>query len=98
MPESSSSHNHRKGFLYAAGAFLAWGFFPIYFKAIKSVSPLEIVVHRVLWSAVLLIGILAVRGRLREIITTMQTRRTFLPLCMSTLFIATNWLDRKSVV
>ena len=33
------------------GAFLIWGLFPLYFKALQSVPAMEIIVHRVLWSA-----------------------------------------------
>ncbi len=43
--------NLRKGYLLGLGAYVSWGFIPLYFKALHSVAPVEIIVHRVLWSA-----------------------------------------------
>ena len=45
----------RLGVLYALLAFGAWGFNPIYFKAVGNVPALEVLAHRVLWSVPLLI-------------------------------------------
>ncbi len=41
-----------KGILYGIGAYALWGVFPIYWKLLKSVPPLEIVGHRAVWSFV----------------------------------------------
>lgn len=43
--------NPRRGYLLGLTAYVIWGLFPLYFKAIASVPALEIIVHRVLWSA-----------------------------------------------
>lgn len=43
--------NLRRGYLLGLSAYVIWGLFPLYFKAIQEVPALEIVVHRVLWSA-----------------------------------------------
>ena len=37
----------KQGVLLAIGAYTMWGIAPIYFKALGSVSPLEILSHRV---------------------------------------------------
>ena len=47
-----------KGVLSAALAYIMWGFFPIYFKILKPVSPIEILCHRMVWSFVFLTGVL----------------------------------------
>jgi chloramphenicol-sensitive protein RarD len=49
------------GILQAASAFLAWGLFPLYFKALREVAPLEILMYRVLWSLAFLVLVLAWR-------------------------------------
>ena len=42
----------RLGYLYGFGAYLIWGFFPIYFKLLRPAGPVEILAHRVVWSVV----------------------------------------------
>ena len=49
------------GIFYAATAYILWGVFPIYFKALQDVSPLEILWHRILWACVFLLITLAAR-------------------------------------
>jgi chloramphenicol-sensitive protein RarD len=51
----------RSGILSAASAFLCWGLFPIYFHAIGDVPPMQILAHRMLWSLLFLVIVLAVR-------------------------------------
>ena len=51
------------GILSAGSAFTLWGAFPVYLKLLKSVPPLEILSHRVVWSAIFLGLILTVIPR-----------------------------------
>ena len=53
-----------KGAWFATAAYGFWGVAPIYFKWVAHVSPYEIVSQRVVWSLVLLLGILVYIGRL----------------------------------
>ena len=46
------------GMLYAALAFLAWGLFPLYFKALRSIPAQEILAHRMVWSLLFLAAVL----------------------------------------
>jgi chloramphenicol-sensitive protein RarD len=89
VPEGSEV---RIGVLYGAVAYTFWGLAVFYFKAIASVSPLEIRAHRILWSVPLLFGWLAVRGRLGDLRTALRSRRTVAILLVSTALIAGNWL------
>lgn len=43
--------NPRRGYILGLSAYTIWGLFPLYFKAIAEVPSVEIIVHRVLWSA-----------------------------------------------
>ncbi|MEB0080217.1 EamA family transporter RarD [Pseudomonas sp. CCI3.2] len=43
--------NPRRGYILGLTAYITWGLFPLYFKAIAAVPSVEIIVHRVLWSA-----------------------------------------------
>lgn len=73
-------------------AYLVWGFFPAYFKALAGAAPLEIVAHRIAWSALLLLLLSLLRNQSKELCNAFGNRRILLTLCGSTLLIATNWL------
>lgn len=56
---SSSAHNETsRGVLYAVGAYCCWGLFPLYWKPLHHLPPLEILCHRIVWSAVFLLIVL----------------------------------------
>lgn len=82
----------RIGVLTALVAFVTWGFFPLYLSlADPSVSPLEILCHRILWTA-LMLGIAAVVvGRTPVLVRTWCTPRTVGVLCITALLVGTNW-------
>ncbi len=50
----------RKGILYAIGAYVFWGLFPIYWKQLESIAALQLIGHRIAWSFILLILVMAV--------------------------------------
>jgi chloramphenicol-sensitive protein RarD len=79
------------GVAYGFAAYLWWGFIALYFKAVAAVTPLEVLCHRVLWSVVLLLSLLALRGRLKSAWHTLRQKRTFQLLLLSTALIAINW-------
>ena len=56
----------RIGTGYALLAFSAWGFLPIYWKLLDTIPSLEILAHRMVWSVLFLLGLLAVQKRLGE--------------------------------
>ena len=66
----------RIGVTAALAAYIFWGLAPIYFKWIQSVPPLEIIVHRILWSIPFLAGFLLLRdgrGFLRRMRLPLKT-------------------------
>ncbi len=78
----------RQGAFSALCAYTIWGLAPIYFKSVGSVDPLEIIAHRVSWSAVLLVGILALLGKINEL---RVEAKTLMLLMVSTSLLACNW-------
>ncbi|MCA8907252.1 MAG: EamA family transporter RarD [Rhodospirillaceae bacterium] len=74
------------------GAFLFWGFAPIYFKAVSVASPLEVLSHRVVWTVVLLGGLLAALGRLGGIAVELRRPGRLKTYIACTLLISANWL------
>lgn len=88
---ATGTNETRTGLLYGLAAFLAWGFIAIYFRAVGDVAPEEVLAHRILWSAVFLVGLLAWQGRLGDVARALADRRTRRALFASTALILTNW-------
>lgn len=65
---------------------------PIFFRLLHHVDPVEIVTQRVLWSLLLILAILSLRGGIVPMIAVLRDRRLLLPLTGSALLIAINWL------
>ena len=88
----TARQQQKQGLAAAIAAFGLWGFLPLYFHAIKGLSPLDIVAHRIVWSFLLLISILAIRGLLADLWQVMTNRKLFVPLMVSGTLILCNWL------
>jgi chloramphenicol-sensitive protein RarD len=84
-------NSQRLGILYAVLAYGIWGLFPIYWKFLSSIPALEILSHRVIWSSILLLGVLFSYKRGQELIKLLLEPRQFLPLLASASFLAFNW-------
>ncbi|NJS15310.1 MAG: EamA family transporter RarD [Sphingopyxis sp.] len=82
----------RDALAQAVGAYFIWGFLPVYFNLIKAVSPLQVVAHRVIWSVLLLLGMLYFRKRLGALWEALTTRQMLLPMVATALLIGANWL------
>jgi chloramphenicol-sensitive protein RarD len=84
--------NPRRGYILGLTAYIIWGLFPLYFKAIASVPAVEIIVHRVLWSALfgsLLLLVWKHPGWWREL---RENPQRLAILALSGTLIAANWL------
>src|SRR6476659_8396475 len=82
----------RTGILSAALAFLCWGLFPLYFHALSDVPPMEILVHRVLWSLLFLAIILTIRQQGGWLLALRGQPRVMLSFALSSLLLSGNWL------
>jgi len=91
MPASGPS-GRSAGFAYALAAYGAWGLLPVYFHALAGVPPLEILAHRILWSVLLLVALVAVLGRWGEAVRPLRSARGVAVLAATTVLISVNWL------
>jgi chloramphenicol-sensitive protein RarD len=78
------------GILYALGAYLSWGLFPLYFRQIASIPALQIVAHRTLWSLAFVAVVLIVSRNLAWL--KQVSAATWRRFALSALLIAINWL------
>ena len=78
-----------QGAYFALAAYSVWGFAPVYFKLIDHVNLLEIICHRIIWSSVLLLAILAIK---KDLGTLRITRNQLFVLVGTALLLFGNWL------
>ena len=65
----------RRGMWVAVGAYVLWGVMPLYWHLLKTVPSLQIVLHRIAWSALFVGGYLLWRdgrGWLRRSVETLS--------------------------
>lgn len=80
------------GLLYALAAFTVWGLFPLYFRQLSALAPVEVVLHRSAWSLATVLGLmiwLRPRSALRELFSDRRRVGWFL---LSAWLLAFNWL------
>jgi chloramphenicol-sensitive protein RarD len=59
--ETATAADRRTGVLAGIAAYGLWGVFPLVFHQLQDVLPTEVLMHRVLWSFVVVVGVLALR-------------------------------------
>lgn len=79
----------REGFAFAFAAYGFWGLAPLYFLLVEFAQPTEIIVHRIIWSLLLLLGILWFRGHLSQL--TRMPKKHYAWLVLSGALLAVNW-------
>ena len=80
------------GVLLGLGAYLSWGFLPLYMKAVSAVAAPEILANRILWSVALLAALIAATRRWSPVAALLRAPRTLAVLALTALLIAVNWL------
>lgn len=81
----------RRGLRVALAAFVVWGLMPLYWHLLKAVPSLQIVAHRVVWSALLVaawLGWTQGRGWFAKVLAQPRLARL---LALSGLCIGVNW-------
>jgi chloramphenicol-sensitive protein RarD len=83
------SRSRRSGVLFGAGAFVWWGLCPGFFPLLLPAGSLEVLAHRILWSAVCLFLVLVVTRRVGDL--RKLTGSTWLLLLAASALISVNW-------
>jgi chloramphenicol-sensitive protein RarD len=83
---------HLVGAAYAVAAYGAWGLAPVYWRAVRSVPPLEMVAHRVLWALPVMIALVAWRRRLAEVWRAIRAPGHRGLLLLTATLVSVNWL------
>lgn len=81
----------RSGLLFAAGAYLLWGFLPAYFLLLPPSGPFEVVAFRVLMSLIFSVLLLTVTRGWGPFLVLLRGRRTVLLMLAAAVAIYANW-------
>ncbi|MGY4708743.1 EamA family transporter RarD [Mycolicibacterium sp. CBM1] len=78
------------GLLYGIGAYGSWGLFPAFFPLLKPAGALEVLAHRIIWTMVLMAGVILAMHRLADLRSI--TRRTWGLLACASALVSANWV------
>ena len=81
----------RAGVAAAAAAYLIWGLFPLYFRALRGVPAAEVLAHRVAWSALFMAALVTAMRRWPSVLVQLRRPGAIRTLTASALFISVNW-------
>lgn len=87
----NADSDRRRGFAITALTFVLWGLVPLYWHLLKAVPALQIIAHRIVWSALLVVGWLLLSSRLRWWRDIARQPRALATLAVTSLAIAFNW-------
>lgn len=82
----------KQGMVYAAVAYGLWGLLPLFWKALAAVPALEILAQRMVWSLVVVVLLVAWRGRGPVVLAALRNRRMLATFTASAVLLSLNWL------
>jgi chloramphenicol-sensitive protein RarD len=82
----------RRGTAYGVAAYFLWGLFPIYWRVLRPASSLEIVAHRLVWSLLVVLVLLAVTRDWAWLRPFASDRASQWRLAVASVLITANWL------
>jgi len=85
------SQSTQSGLPAALGAYVIWGFLPLYLLLVSSVPPFEFVGWRIIWTLPFCLLIIALRKQFPALREAITNKRTLLALFASAVLIGVNW-------
>lgn len=80
-----------QGLLFAGGAYVLWGFLPLYMKLLSHVPVAEVIAHRIIWSVPIASLVLIVLGRTATLREAFRNPRMLAMGCVTAALITLNW-------
>lgn len=84
-------HISGRGLSHALIAYGLWGGFGLYFHLLAAIPAPEVLIHRIVWGALFVLGIMLVRRKLGALVVTLRSPSTLAWLLCSSLLISLNW-------
>lgn len=81
-----------KGILYGIGAYVLWGFFPIYWKFLHPVPALQVIGHRIGWSFIMLAVYVLITKQWQDFRSVAFKAKTIGMYSIAAVLLSINWL------
>ncbi|WP_339767612.1 EamA family transporter RarD [uncultured Paraglaciecola sp.] len=81
----------KSGILFAIAAYTMWGIAPLYFKLIGQVPAMEILMHRIVWSVLVLVVLVGITGKFDKVKQAVFNPKVMQVLLISGVLLAANW-------
>lgn len=91
-PAPSDPASARIGVIAGIVTFGTWGLLPLYLKQLKHLPPPEVLAHRVVWSVVTMLALIALLRGWGSVRAALGNRRAMLTLFATASLISVNWL------
>ncbi len=85
-------HQSLAGIVYGLIAYVIWGFFPLFFRQLSHISPMDVLSNRAVWACVFVGLLLTLRRRWQSVLTVFRTPRQLGMLALAALLVGSNWL------
>jgi len=79
------------GLIYALSAYMWWGIIPVFWKQLNHVDSVEIVMHRMVWSCVLMTLLIIVSRQWREFSMLFSQPKLLFKLFVASSLVSINW-------
>lgn len=90
MSQDAAQRNSRAGLFFGLGAYGSWGLFPAFFPLLKPAGAFEVLAHRIVWTLIFMLVVLAVVRRLGDL--RRISGRVWLLLAAASALISMNWV------
>ncbi|WP_249976136.1 EamA family transporter RarD [Vreelandella olivaria] len=80
-----------KGVMFGLTAYTMWGCFPLFFALFDGIPAFEILIHRILWSCLFLVGLISVLRRWPPVVAALVHPKRLGRVLACALLIAFNW-------
>lgn len=90
MSSNQKKLSYNQGIVYALGCYILWGLFPIFWKAVTGVPPVNVLAHRIVWSFAFLIIWVLLTNR-ETFISYIKQPKLLLRLGLAGFVVSANW-------
>lgn len=91
MSASNTDQDTPQGLLFAGGAYVIWGFLPLYMKLMSHIPVAEVISHRIIWSVPVAAVVLILLGRTATLRAAFRNPRMLAMGCVTAVLISLNW-------
>lgn len=91
-PSATAPRTSWSSLFAAAGSYLLWGLFPLFWKRFHGIDATELIAHRMVWALVFLLGVVVAQGAFRSLQAALSNRTVLLNNFVSGALLTANWL------